>query len=103
MPTGRKFWNDLAVSEKMQIYTKMLFWIPAGTVIAACMGFLYMTTKDHKSGRRASFTNEEAIEFISTDLWFVVSISFVASVAGNLTILKQAIKSNSVKKHRWDT
>ncbi len=103
MPTGRRFWNDLSVSEKIQIHAKMLFWIPVGTVMAACLGYLYMTTSDYKSGKRAAFTHEEAIEFISTDLWFMILMSFVASLAGNVTSLKQVIKSKTVKKHRWNT
>lgn len=101
IPTGRRHWNDLSAGEKLLVWAKMLIWFPVGTAIGFVVIFLLMTTRNTRTGRSAPLTNEEAVNFISTDLWFFILMSFVISLAGNLTTLRQVIKSSTKKKSRW--
>ena len=82
------------------VYSKMLFWLPVGMAIAFIMIYMYMTTRSD-SGMSAAFTRDEAKAFIENDLWFFILMSFVISLAGNMTILKQVIRSNRIRNRNW--
>jgi hypothetical protein len=99
--TGRRFWNELETTDKLQVYAKLLVGIPIGIIISLLMAYLHLTTRDHRSGMRAVFGNKEAIELFIANPVPVLLFAFTASLAANITLLKQAIKSSTLVERGW--
>ena len=100
MPTGKRFWNELTLSDKLQVCSKALFWLPVGMFFFIFMAFIYVTT-GNSTTVRDEMTVEEALDSFTTDYIAVLLFAFVASLAANVTTIKLVIKSNTVRTRGW--
>ena len=101
MPTGRHFWNELWLLDKLLVYSKALFWIPVGMIFFTYIGYFFATYRSRNDWRPPPMTHEEAIEFFKINYIAVLLFVFVASLTANLTTIKLVIKSNTVKTRGW--
>lgn len=99
--TGRKYWYDMSFAEKARTYSKLLFWLPVGTIVGGLLIYCFLTTRNNESCSDPVMTSREASEFITQNPVIFLIFAITISLSANITTLRLAIRSKTPRRRGW--
>lgn len=100
-PTSRKYWYDMSFAEKMRTYSKLLIWLPLGTVAGSLLIYLLLATRNDDFLSDAAMTHREAVEVMTNEPIIFLLFSVTISLSANITSLRLAIRSRTPRRRGW--